>query len=319
MPEHPATAHRWPTYTAMGLHVAGAAGTYVFGKPATVAFADPGALTLARSLLASVLCLALTGWAVPVPRFSRREWLEIAGLGLLLVPLNQYLFLRGLRLTVPSHAALIYATTPAGVMLLSAALERRRPPAAWLLGVALAFGGVLLVLEPWNDDVALRDVREGDLWIGAGLVIWVVYTVWMRRLARRSDPRTVTVWTLVVGTAFLAPLAGSALLREDFAALPAPAWGGLIWLAAVTSTLMMLLWNSMLRTLEPVQVSICANAQPAATAALAALLASAGWLDARQHLGPAYWTGTLLVVAGVVIVQVRGAGGIRALRGATPR
>jgi drug/metabolite transporter (DMT)-like permease len=293
----------------MVLHVVLAAGTYVFGKPAATGFGDPGALTLARSLVATVLCLLLTGWAVPAPRFTRRQWLEIAGLGLLLVPLNQYLFLRGLRDTVPSHAALIYAITPAGVMMLSAALERRRPPAAWLLGVVLALGGVALVLEPWRDEAALDDVRRGDLAIAAGLVIWVVYTVWVRRLTRTCDPRTVTVWTLAAGTLFLVPFAGRSLVATDFAAVSPAAWGGVLWLAAVTSTAMMLLWNGMLKRLEPVQVAVCANAQPAATAGLAAALTAAGFLQGEQHLGPAYWAGTALVVAGVVIVQLRSARG----------
>ena len=304
--DRPLAAPRpWIVYGAMALHVTCAAGTYVFGKPAAAGFADAGALTLARSVLASVLCLALTGWAIPAPRFTRRQWIEIAGLGLLLVPLNQYLFLYGLRLTVPSHAALIYAMTPAGVMVLTAAIERRRPPVAWMVGVPLALAGVALVLEPWNEDAALRDVRRGDLAIAAGLVIWVVYTGWVKRLARNTDPRTVTVWTLVLGTLFLAPFAAGALAATDFGALEPRVWGGLLWLAAVTSTLMMLLWNGMLKRLEPVQVSICANAQPAATAALAALLSAVGYLHGEQHLGLTYWAGTSLVVAGVVMVQWR--------------
>jgi drug/metabolite transporter (DMT)-like permease len=289
----------------MALHVSLAAGTYVFAKPAAEGFGNPEALTLARSLLASVLCLALTGWAVPTPRFTRREWLEIAGLGLLVVPLNQYLFLLGLRDTVPSHAALIYAMTPAGVLLLSAAIERRRPPGAWLLGVTLALAGVALVLEPWHDEEALREVRRGDFAIFLGLIIWVVYTVWVRRLTRTSDPRTVTVWTLVLGTLFLVPFAIGPLVAIDFAAVSPGAWGGVLWLGVITSTVMMLLWNGMLRRLEPLQVAICANAQPAATALLAALLSWAGLLTGEQRLGPAYWAGTALVLAGVVIVQRR--------------
>lgn len=305
---HAPPTRTW-TFAAMGLHVTLAAGTYVFGKPAALHFGDPGALTLARSLLASVLCLALTGWVLPRPRFDRREWIQISLLGLLLVPLNQWLFLAGLRDTVPAHAALIYSMTPAGVMLLAAAVARKRPPAAWIVGVGVALAGVVLVLEPWASDEALRDVRHGDFLIFLGLLVWVVYTIWVKRLTRTHDPRTVTVWTLVTGTAWLLPVAGHSLATTDFAAVPPAAWGGLLWLATVTSTLMMLLWNGMLRRLEPVQVAICANAQPAATAALAAALAAVGYLHGEQRLGLPYWAGTALVVAGVVTVQVRGAKG----------
>ena len=92
----------------------------------------------------------------------------------------------------------------------------------------------------------------------------------------------------------------------DFAAVPARAWIGLAWLGVVTSTAMMFLWNALLRHLEPVQVAICANAQPAATAALAAALAAVGLLEGDQRLGWVFWTGTALVVGGVAVVQRRG-------------
>ena len=289
----------------MGLHVSLAAGTYVVGKPAAAKFGDPAALSLARGLLASVFCLSLTGWAVPRPRFSRSEWLQVLGLGTLLVPLNQYLFLVGLRDTVPSHAALIYAMTPAGVLLAQSALERRPPPAAWVVGVLVALAGVALVLEPWAEDASLEAVRRGDYAILAGLAIWVAYTLWASRLARKTDPRTVTVWTLVLGTAVFVPFAAVPLARTDFSVIPADAWWGLAWLAAITSTVMMLLWNSLLRRLAPVQVAICANAQPAATALLAAVLSAAGFLHGDQRLGGVFWAGTAMVLAGVVLLQRR--------------
>jgi len=291
----------------MGTHVSLAAGTYVIGKPAATGFGDPAALSLARGLLASALCLALTGWAVPRPRFTRREWIEVLSLGTLLVPLNQYLFLVGLRDTVPSHAALIYAMTPAGVMLAQAAIERRSPPRTWIAGVVLALAGVALVLEPWGADPSLAAVRRGDLAIFAGLVVWIAYTLWASRLARRADPRTVTVWTLILGTAVFLPFAGASLARTDFAVIPSEAWWGLLWLAAVTSTVMMLLWNSLLRHLAPVQVAICANAQPAATALLAAVLSSVGFLEGDQRLGWLFWAGTAMVVGGVLLLQRRSA------------
>ena len=80
----------------------------------------------------------------------------------------------------------------------------------------------------------------------------------------------------------------------DFSAISVRGWIGLAWLGVVTSTVMMLLWNTLLRHLEPVQVAICSNAQPAATAALAGALAAASYLHGSQDLGPLFWTGTVL-------------------------
>jgi drug/metabolite transporter (DMT)-like permease len=293
-------------FLLMGVHVACAAGTYVLGKYAAVGFPNAGSLSLARSIVAGVVLLALTGTAIPRPRFTRGEWLKIAGLGVLLVPLNQYLFLRGLHDTVPGHPALIYAMTPVGVLLLQSAIARTSPPAAKALGVLVAVAGVIVLFRPWAPaDPKFQEIRNGDLWIAAGLVVWVVYTVLAAPMFRAHDPRTVTTWILVLGAVALVPFAAAELVVVDFAAIPTAAWWGLAWLGLVTSAAMMLLWNAMLRHLQPVEVSVCANLQPAATAGLVAALAHAGWIDGTQDLGPLYWVGTALILGGVALTQRR--------------
>jgi len=281
----------------MALHVFCAAGTYVLGRQAARGFPDAAALTLARGVGASALLLALTGSLIPRPRFRPADWLRVAGLGVLLVPLNHYPFLQGLRDTVPGHPAVIYAMTPVGVLLLQSALARQRPAATKALGVVVALAGVLVLLRPWERGPEFAQIRRGDLWILFGLVVWIVITVVSRPLMRAYDPRTVTAWSLLLGTCSMAPMGLPPLLRTDIEAVPADAWTGLGYLCVVTSAVMMLVWNRLLRDLEPVEVAICANAQPAATALLV-------WtLGDPQDLGPLYWGGTLLVIAGVVLVQ----------------
>ncbi len=295
---------RRTVYAFMGLHVAGSAITYVLGKRSAVGFQSPAALAMLRAAGAAALLVALTGWAIPRPRFTRREWTQVAALGLLLM-LNQYLFLLGLRDTVPAHPPLIYAMTPLGVLVLQHALSRTPPTVIKTFAVALAFTGVLVLLRPWEEGPRLAEIRTGDLWIVVGMVVWVVYTVAATPLFRRHDPRVVTTWTLAIGALAFLPIGVPAVLGTDLAAIPADAWAGVAWLAVVTSAVMMLLWNGMLRHLEPVEVAVCSNAQPAATAGLVALLAATGVLASDQDLGLLYWLGTALVVAGVLLAQVR--------------
>ena len=297
---------RATAYWMMALHVAFSATNYVLAKSAAQRFPSVEALTMTRAAASAVLLLALTGTLIPRPTFSRGEWLRIAVLGLLLVPMNQYLFLRGLRDTAPGHAALLYATTPVGVLLLQAAFARRAPPRIKALGVVTAFAGVLVVMRPWErDDPHFREIRLGDAWIAVGAVVWVVYTVAAGPLLRRHDPRTVTAWSLIVGAALLAPFAGRDLVEMEMSWIPAEAWWGLASLVILASCVMMLLWNWLLRHLEPVEVSVGTNAQPVATALLTWLLHACGRPVADADLGLLFWLGTALVVVGVMTAQRR--------------
>lgn len=295
-------------YTLMGLHVFGSAGTYIFGKAAAAAFQDPAALTLARALIAGGVCLLLSGTFIPRPRFDRRQWLRLLGYGLLLVPVNQYCFLRGLQQTVPAHPALFYALTPLGVLAVASLAARSWPAPGKILGVVLGLAGVILILRPWQQGGDVAQWRGGDAWILLAVASWVAYTLLAGRDCRAHDPRTVTAWSLAAGALLMLPLAGPSLAAVDFARIPVRGWLALAWLGLVTSVAMMLMWNVLLRHLRPEEVAICANAQPLATALLAALLAQLGWLEGDQDLGPVFGLGMALVIAGVWLVQRPGRG-----------
>jgi len=292
-------------YGLMALHVTCASATYIFGKAAALGFNNPEVLTLLRATGAALIFLLLTGTLIPRPRFSLREWGQLCWFGLLVVPCNQYCFIKGLQYTVPSHPALLYALTPLGVLLLDSLLQRHLPPAIKMAGVCLALCGVVVILRPWTEDEAFRQIRMGDFWILGAVLSWVVYTIAARAACRQHDPRVVTAWSLVLGALMMVPLALPGLAAMDFTVIPVDAWLSLAWLAVVTSVVMMLLWNFLLHDLGSVEVAICTNAQPPTTALLTALLVGLGWLDRQQDLGFLFFSGMLLVICGVVLVQLR--------------
>ena len=291
-------------YLLMATHVILASGTYVFAKAAAVGFPDAETLVLARALGAALLLLLLTGWVIPKPRFDLKEWLQILGFGILLVPLNQYLFLRGLRHTVPSHPALFYALTPLGVMILASGLSKKMPPKRKILGVLIAFVGVYIILRPWEGGETIKELRSGDFWVLAAMLAWVAYTVLAGRTCQNHDPRVVTAWSLILGAIVMTPIGGYSLLTMDYGVIPPAAWAGLAYMIVLTSVTMILVWNVLLRYLGPVEVAICTNAQPPTTAALSALMAGAGLLSTDQDLGPLFWLGMMIIISGVVLVQL---------------
>jgi drug/metabolite transporter (DMT)-like permease len=292
-------------YGLMALHVGCASATYIFGKAAAVGFANPEAVTLLRAAGAALIFLMLTGSLIPTPRFRPREWGALFGFGCLLVPANQYCFLRGLQYTVPSHPALLFALTPLFVLALESLRARRLPPPAKIAGVLLALIGVFFILRPWERGADFNRIRSGDFWILGAVFCWAVYTIAAREACRRHDPRTVTAWSLILGALVMIPLAARDLATLHPAAIPLQAWLSLAWMAVVTSVLMMLMWNVLLHDLSAVEVAICTNAQPPATALLTALLAGLGWLSSQQDLGLLFFSGMLLVLGGVVLVQFR--------------
>ncbi|NOX33176.1 MAG: DMT family transporter [Deltaproteobacteria bacterium] len=290
-------------YLIMALHVFFAAGTFIFSKAAAMSFANPMVLTVSRGLGAAVILLMLTGWKIPRPDFTLREWFWLLGLGVLLVPLNQYCFLRGLELSVPGHSALMYAMTPLGVLLLYSARKRKIPSFQKLSGIFIAFSGVVVVLRPWTSGVRISELRTGDLWLILAVSCWVVYTVLASDICRKKNAITVTAWSLILGVLIMLPMAAGPIRNFDFSAVSTSGWFGLGYMIVITSITMMMLWNVLLQYLTPVQVAITTNAQPPATALLAALTAIVGLLPGDQDLGRMFILGMVLSLSGVMVIQ----------------
>jgi drug/metabolite transporter (DMT)-like permease len=244
-----------------------------------------------------------TGWKIPRPDFKAKEWLMIVVLGILLLPMNQYCFLRGLELTVPGHSALLYALTPIGVLLLSSALVRKWPSFQRLFGVGIAFLGVLVVLRPWSSGAQIRELRLGDFWLICAVLSWVLYTVLAGDLCRKKNAVMVTAWSLIAGVLIMMPVAARPLLTFDFSSVSPAGWFGLCYMIVISSVAMMILWNILLKHLTPVQVAVTTNAQPPATALLAAFMAFVGILPGDQDLGLLFFLGLVLSLSGVIIIQ----------------
>ena len=290
-------------YLFMVLHVLGTTGTFIFSKAAAVSFANPMVLTVIRGLGSAVIFLIFTGWKIPRPDFTLREWFGLLGLGVLLVPLNQYCFLKGLELTVPGHSAIFYAMPPLGVLLLSSIRVGKMPSLRKFFGIFIAFSGVVIILKPWVSGAQISEMRTGDLWLISAVFCWVLYTVLASDICRRKNALTVTAWSLILGVLVMLPMAAGSMMTFDFSAVSTAGWFGLGYMIVITSSVMMILWNILLQHLTPVQVAITTNAQPPATTLLVAVAAAAGILPGHQDLGLLFFLGMVLSLSGVIIIQ----------------
>lgn len=282
----------------MGLHTFISAGTFLLGKAAADALPTL-ALGLFRFLIAGAGFLLLARirklelWSV-----AKTEWRAYLWAGFLGVALNQIAFLGGLALTLPSHAALLYALTPTVVLLLAWARGQERPGPRKLGGLVLAFSGVLVVLSGRTGAGALppRWIL-GDLMVLVAVVAWAAYTVVSRPLVQKHGAQRATTLSILFGLAIFAPLGLLGLPGLVVAAVPPMAWVGLVYLGLMTSVVSYLLWFHALSMKEPSRVAIATNGQPVATALLA-------WVFYSQPITPAFAVGAVLVLGGVLLTQI---------------
>jgi len=281
---------------AMLLHSAISAGTYLAAKRA-LAELSPFEVALARFVLAGAVYAALL-LARP-PRVARRDLAGLAALGFVAIPLNQGLFLGGLSLTTPGHAALLYATTPVFVFLIGAWRGEERATPRKLAGIGVAFAGVAVVLASRGQLSGAGDARAGlagDVLVLLAVMAWAVYVVFGKAYVGRYGVVTTTGLTVVIGTLLYVPL-GLAVSREaSFRAVSPVGWASVAYLVILTSVVAYLVYYWSLARAEASRVAIWSNTQPVLTALLA-------WAIHGDPLTGAFLAGGALVIAGVALTQ----------------
>jgi drug/metabolite transporter (DMT)-like permease len=224
-----------------------------------------------------------------VPRFALLALVFYA-----LFPLS---FNVGLRFTEASRGALMLATMPvwSAVLARKAVGERLLPLQTG--GVVLSVAGIALAFA----ERGLFASVGGRAILGDALLLltafWgALYGVLSKRALARHPPLTVTTYPMLIGTAYLLPIA----LVEGLPSAVATLGGTTVWLvlfiAVLGGAVAFYLWTAALSKLTPTQVAVYVNINPLVATALGALL-----LDERLSI--LFAVGFAAVVGGVLLVN----------------
>lgn len=254
---------------------------------------SPHGLAWFRMLGATMLFAALAK-ARGIPKIRFRDFLAMAGVGLLGMFANQVLFLMGLARTSAVNASVLITTIPVFTLLFAALLGRERLDRRRGLGMLIAFGGVASLLEGFSLGSA---TVVGDLLVITNASAFAAYLVLSKPLVQRYGS------TVVVGVAFgTATLVAAPLGAPDFLGvlptLSTRAMGLLVFILLVPTLTTYLLNAWALRRAPSSTVAVYIYLQPVIASSLAiAILGET--IDARA-IGSA-----ALIFAGVFLV-VRG-------------
>ncbi len=263
---------------------------------ASFAYLTPLTFNAARFLLATVTVLSLVKLSGESLRLPKRDLERAAVAGLLANTVYQLFFIEGLARTTAGNAALIQATMPLQVAVLSHCLGREKlAPTAWG-GVFLASAGLVMLITGKHQVAVGLDHLAGDALMFGAAFTWACYTLYVHPLLSRAPATRVTAVGFLAGTPPLVLVAVPELLAQRWGTLPLKAWGGLAFSGILAIGLGYLGWNFALRRLGSTRTSVYSNATPVVAAFVA-------WVTLGERWSPRQLLGALLVLAGVVITR----------------
>jgi drug/metabolite transporter (DMT)-like permease len=204
----------------------------------------------------------------------------------------------GIRYTSVANATVLPNLTPVIVTLVSWFAFRERPRAVFLIGMATAIAGAVLMAEAARSAPAGPAPHLGDFLSAATAVWYALYFIAVRSARLARSTLSVMLWSCLVGAPLL--LIAAAVLREQI--LPATALG---WAAAVGLGLTHVFGQGSiawaLGRLPASTASVTVLVQPVAAAVLAYFIFG-------ETLTPLQALGGAVALAGVVIAQQAPAG-----------
>lgn len=224
-----------------------------------------------------------------------RHWRSAAVVGLLLLLGRNGLVSWAEQRIVSGVAALLVGTTPLWIVLIDAVLSRQIPRLLVILGVVIGFGGIALLVGPWQESNSVDFL--GALAVIIGTSLWAGGSIYSRNADLPESPLLGTAMEMLVGGVALV-IAGTLMgewSRLDLAAVSIESAVGLGYLIVFGSLVGFASYTWLLRNAPTPLVATYAYVNPLVAVLLGALLADET-LNARVLIA------ALVIVGSVVLI-----------------
>src|ERR1043166_299580 len=192
-----------------------------------------GKVVLRSMSASSLVALRLTGAALAFTLLQRRitplfkmplkDILLLVLCSMLGVVGNQFLYVKGLSLTTAINSALLSTTIPVFTLFVSCLLRHDRLSPRRLLGIALAAGGVIYLVNPAQADISPH-TTAGNILLVSNSLLYAIYIVISKTLFERYGALNVITWIFLVGSLVTIPVGIYSLQQENLSALSAGVW-----------------------------------------------------------------------------------------------
>jgi len=219
------------------------------------------------------------------------------GLGLLGITFYQVFFIKGISVMNASTASIVMGTSPIFIAMLASAIGQERISLAGWTGIAISFGGFLLVVAGENGGM----VFTWEAWRGAILILlanvcWAGYTVFSKPVLERNSAFRLAAVSTIAGTVVYLPFAAGDLAKVEWARIPWQGWGAIAYAGLVAIFLCFVLWYESVKEVGSAKTGVYSNLTPILAIFFAGLVLG-------ERLAAIQAVGAAVTLAGVYLTR----------------
>lgn len=252
-------------YLLLGFITLAACFTPIFAK-ITVAEISPLSLGFIRFGGAAVLFYFTLKARRLNLKFEKKDYPRLILLALLCIPLNQFFFLTGIKMTNASHSGIIYSLNPVYAYVLAVMLRNEKFYYSKLFAILLTVTGIVFVFyEGFTSTTLPPDALKGDFLLLFAVLSFSLYLTLGKTLLDKYGALKVSTFVFLTGTLLNVPFFIYDLPNFTLAHLTYKGIIGFTFLTVVVSYLAYFAWYYALKSIEVSKVATLSNISPLLT------------------------------------------------------
>lgn len=228
-------------------------------------------------------------------KIEKSDYFKLIILGLINIPINQFLFFQSISRTTAPNVSLAYALTPIFVFIIAFFYLKEKLSIKRLLGIVIAVFGTIILLSEKGLKFT-EDGIYGDILALIASLSWAFYTIIGKQLIQKYNPIYITGLSMIIGFILYIPIFLFLDVQFEGVVISNINWLQLVYLGTFTSAIGYAIWYYALTKIDASKLSVFNNLQPALTAILSLLIFG-------TPITAIFVIGGTMIIAGVFITQ----------------
>ncbi|MCB0722122.1 MAG: DMT family transporter [Ignavibacteriae bacterium] len=139
-------------------------------------------------------------------KIDKKDWKLFLLLGALVIPINQFFFLYGIKLSSASHSGVFYACTPLFVFTTSILIKSDKFSAKKLFAISLTIIGILVIF--WENIFVTGKNTSllGDVLLFFAVYSWSLYLVFSKSMVEKYGTLKTSTMAFIIGMIMFTPI-----------------------------------------------------------------------------------------------------------------
>lgn len=259
---------------------------------------SPLSLAFLRFGVATILLLIVFKIRNENFRIDRKDLGLFLVLGALVIPVNQFCFLEGIKLSVASHSGVMYALTPLIIYLISIKLKNEEFNLRKLITISLTVIGIIIIF--YENIVAPKaegvNYILGDTLLFFAVASWSVYLALSQNMVMKYGALKTQTVSFVIGIVMYIPIFLFDVHNLTFEKVNGMVILGYLHLTVLVAFGSYFLYSYSTKVIKTSTLTTLTNTSPVVTIIFS-------WLLLKEELSYFFIAGAAITMLGVILTQ----------------